>query len=182
MKKTFRKIGSVLQAVLLCLLAVLLIMVIVSSITGRKSGSLPRVFGLSFVVVQSGSMEPDIPVGSLIFIKSQAVYTVGDIVTYRDDSNAVGFTTHEIMSVSQDGTIITRGKTNNVDDPAFPADRIQGKFIGQFKGVGYAVEWVKTPVGMVVVIGAGLFVFFLPDLIARLKKNQNRSIEEDGNG
>ena len=49
-------------------------------------------------VVQSGSMEPAIRTGSLIFVKPMEKYVVGDIVNIKDGKNSV---THRIVEKKQ---------------------------------------------------------------------------------
>ena len=54
---------------------------------------LPSVFGLSYLVVTSGSMSPAVQTGEIIVIKSEDNYNIGDVVTFRDKSS---FVTHRI--------------------------------------------------------------------------------------
>src|SRR3989344_800103 len=55
--------------------------------------------GIDAKVVQSGSMEPAIPVGALVFIAPLASYEAGDVVTFGKDSASAVPTTHRIVNV-----------------------------------------------------------------------------------
>ena len=49
-------------------------------------------------IVQSGSMEPSIRIGSIVVIKPNASYAVGDVVTFGKDTQQDIPTTHRISS------------------------------------------------------------------------------------
>ena len=66
------------------------------------------------VAVASGSMEPALPVGSLIVITPASdPLAVGEVITFNGDGRLV---THRIASIRPDGFPVTRGDANNVDD------------------------------------------------------------------
>jgi signal peptidase I len=77
-----------------------------------------------FYWVQSGSMEPAIKTGSLIVLQQNASYAVGDIITFkseseRNENNPKRTTTHRIVSeTSKDGQIQyqTKGDANDIAD------------------------------------------------------------------
>ena len=80
--------------------------------------STPRLFGYDMYNVVSGSMAPEIPVGSMIFVESVeaesiveddiiAFYRNGSIITHRAVSNNI-----------VEGKITTKGDANNVEDMA----------------------------------------------------------------
>lgn len=60
---------------------------------------------LKVLVVQTGSMQPLIPVGSLIVTRPASSYQIGDVVTYRLGHS---FVTHRIIS-AQDKQFRTQG-------------------------------------------------------------------------
>lgn len=82
--------------------------------------------------VQSGSMEPAIHTGSLIFVKPLADYSVGDIVTKKTDDPKMTVT-HRIVSKEEvDGQVAfeTKGDANDSSDgEKFGKDMIIGKKI-----------------------------------------------------
>lgn len=78
-------------------------------------GSLPFVgcFGeYRICCIMSGSMEPLIQTGSLVFVKPAQEYAVGDIITYRCGETSV---THRIVKKTEEG-YVTKGDANPAPD------------------------------------------------------------------
>jgi len=65
-------------------------------------------------VVDNGSMEPTLPVGTFIIPWSTDHVSVGDIITFRDDDGYVA--THRVIGVAVDGSISTKGDANTSPD------------------------------------------------------------------
>ena len=105
--------------------------------------------------VQSGSMEPTIHTGSLIFVKPQADYVVGDIITKRTDDPKVTIT-HRIVSKEEvNGKIAfdTKGDANNAPDGTkFTKEGIVGKMILDIPYIGYPDGYAKTTQGLILLI------------------------------
>lgn len=112
---------------------------------------LPMVNGVGSVFVTSGSMEPDVPTGSLAVVQKQGAYEVGDAVTYVSPSeNAL--VTHRIVGYDELGRVIARGDANNVDDPAFDPSLIEGKVIACVPCAGLLAQALQTPEGLAAVL------------------------------
>lgn len=78
---------------------------------------IPRVFGYMPYAVLSGSMEPELPVGSMVFVHEvePSAIAVGDAATfYRSDGAVVTHQVYEIDPVAQ--TIGTQGIANKNTD------------------------------------------------------------------
>ena len=69
---------------------------------------MPKIFGYSYAVVISGSMEPEIQVKDIVYVKEQDSYAVGDVITYEKYG---AFITHRIIDIV-DGEYITKGDKN----------------------------------------------------------------------
>lgn len=86
------------------------------------------VLGWEPVTIISGSMAPTIQPGHVVMVAPYGGEALGkgDVVTYRD-AEADRLVTHRIAQVHDDGTYVTRGDANAVDDrlPLEP-DRIVG--------------------------------------------------------
>lgn len=121
------------------------------SITGNR---LPMPFGVGAAVVQSGSMEPTLYKGDLLFVKAQDDYGVGDIVVYQSEGILV---VHRIVAVNGD-TVTTQGDANNVPDKPFDAGCIKGRVIGRIPGVGYVIDFLKTPLGILLLVGCSVLL------------------------
>lgn len=116
---------------------------------------LPELFGYSNLAVLSGSMEPAISTGDLVVIHRQEHYKMGDIITY-DDGGA--FTTHRIVEETSGG-FVTRGDANHVSDdrPVMP-EQIRGRVVFTVPGLGNALLFLRTPVGLGLILVLGLLL------------------------
>ena len=141
-----------------------------------------RLFGLQVYSVLSGSMEPEYPVGSLIYVKAvdYKELKVGDPITFLLDKDTV--VTHRIIEVLVDeedpNTIrfFTQGDANDVPDGAsVHYKNIVGKPVFSIPYLGYVSNYIQNPPGMYVAIAAGailILLVFLPDLFEDEKKNK----------
>lgn len=119
---------------LLRALYVIFSLILLSAAVQRIQGKpVPTVLGWGAAVVQTGSMEPAIPTGSLIIIQNTGDYKVGNIVTYLDKRDIA--VTHRIIAVNGD-MITTQGDANNAKDRPFGADRVIGKVQHILPGIG----------------------------------------------
>ena len=117
--------------------------------------------------VNSGSMEPAVHLGSLVFVRPAAQYFEGDVITFADRNDPKSTTTHRILSVSRDEdlnktTFETKGDANEDKDVSSITDnRVLGKVIFILPLLGYIVAFAKTQLGFtfLIVIPATLLIF-----------------------
>lgn len=116
--------------------------------------------------VQSGSMEPAIKTGSLVFTLPKDEYKKGDIVTYRRGGDTTTVT-HRIISESTDPdigitTYITQGDANDAPDvqPVFKQN-IVGRVVLNVPFIGYPIAFAQTQLGfmLMVVVPATLIIY-----------------------
>lgn len=187
MKKTIAVlrwiVGIVLILILLLNLAVIGIRAVVASGNGALLGIdapegayTPVVFGYSWAVVLSGSMEPALSVDDLVISKAQEQYAVEDIVTFYSGK---GLVTHRITGQA-DGGFITKGDANNVEDAGILSQsQIVGKVVYTIPNVGPAIEYVKSPLGMGCLIAMGLLLIEIPYTIESLKTSEERRPKDE---
>ncbi|NTW89292.1 MAG: signal peptidase I [Candidatus Moranbacteria bacterium] len=151
MKKFFSvMVNTVYAAFLLLALAVLL--------------SMFSVAGVRLYTVLSGSMEPTLHTGSIIFVIPQASYQVGDVVTRKTEDPAVTVTHRISEKIDRDGDTVfhTKGDANDVADAEdIPVSSIIGKEAVTVPWMGYAVNFAKTKEGfaLVVIVPAAIIVY-----------------------
>ena len=110
------------------------------------------------LVVTSGSMEPEVSVGSMVLVRPSARYEVGDIVTYKQagETSKSETTTHRIVAIDEEGgakRFQTRGDANNSADAALiSADQIIGKYYFGVAIIGYLIQYLKTLPGLILII------------------------------
>jgi signal peptidase len=133
------------------LLGIIAIMVILSLF---PISGLPRI-----LTVESGSMEPAISRGSLVFVLTDNKYELNDIVTYisLDANLSEVLITHRVIRIENtDNSDIyyhTKGDANNVEDlDAVNFDMIVGKVIFFIPILGFLVSFAKTKLGVILLI------------------------------
>jgi signal peptidase len=131
-------------------------------------------WGAGFFLIASGSMEPEIPVGSLILVKrvSSEIIAVGDVVTFLATRNDT-VVTHRVreVRVEESGYVfITRGDANNTDDPPLTEDRVIGRVIFTAAGVREVVNQFRNIRALgIAIISAGLAIGIVGFLTRKLK-------------
>jgi len=138
--------------------------------------------------VMSGSMEPTLPVGSLIVVKPVGEYKVSDVITYKSTAKKNDFTTHRIHEIKdKDGTktFVTKGDAN--EEPDFESvglDRVIGKQRFTIALVGYVLWFVKTLPGLIIiiVIPALILIYDEVDKIKKEFKNIKKARKKKAKG
>lgn len=116
-------------------------------------GRLGPAFGIEPIIIRSGSMSPEIPVGSLVVVRRSAPEAIhpGAVVTIRmRDGHLL---THRVTRVAQlpDGLFLeTKGDANDAPDPVLvPASAVAGVAIEVIPYAGYLLAFLSLPTGMV---------------------------------
>ncbi len=138
----------------------------------------PELFGYSQLVVTSGSMVPEFSAGDVILIKERDSYKLGDVVTFRDSAGSL--VTHRLVGRTQ-GQFITKGDANNVEDKdLLPPERIVGGLVTYIPGVGQALLFLRTPLGLLLLIVIGFLLIEAPALLGAVrKKGKGRHAHEE---
>ncbi|TSC68582.1 MAG: type I signal peptidase SipW [Parcubacteria group bacterium Gr01-1014_56] len=140
-------------------------------VTGLFLASLAPIPGnIEVKIVKSGSMAPAIPVGSLVVVKPQASYAVGEVVTFGEDSARQIPTTHRIVSIEGSGTNVSyrvKGDANEEADPELVnPNQIIGKVFVAVPYAGYVLDFAKQPLGFALLIGVPAALIILEELLA----------------
>jgi len=114
-----------------------------------------------FFTNRSNSMNPLIDTGSLIAVKSQPEYNVGDVISfYSKINNREEIITHRIVQIGGN-VYVTKGDANQAIDRNIVTPRLViGKVVAVIPSVGYFLNFVKSPLGaLLLIIGpAGLII------------------------
>ena len=140
-----------------------------------KKSKIPSVFGYSMLIIASPSMTGSIEAGDAIIIKNSDSYAVGDVITYFpvDESFSV---THRIVRMEGD-KFYTKGDANQSEDPdPVSIEQIAGKVAVKLDKVGYFIEWLKSPVG---IIFAATFIVLLILIIVIADKRRGKTGSAD---
>lgn len=105
------------------------------------------------VVIRGGSMEPTIPLGSLVIVRAGPIDQIrpGDVVTLRLNGDAL--VTHRVVRVAElaDGRYLeTKGDANGDPDPVLvPAQSVLGIVTTTVPKAGFLVAFLTIPTGMI---------------------------------
>ncbi len=146
-----------------------------------------KLLGLQTFSVLSGSMEPDYPVGSLIYVKKADVRDIrsGDVITFMVNENTVA--THRVTEVlnaenSYSPCFKTKGDANSTEDAGTVQYRnVIGKPVFSIPYLGYLACFFYQPTGKIITLIAAVILIaftFLPDMLCR-KKDNRQSTELD---
>ena len=115
--------------------------------------------------ISSGSMEPTLPVGTIVLEVPADQLQKGDIITFLQDGQASP-TTHTFVGFDDDGGLMTMGDANPTPDvrdtPLTVAD-VKGKVFAQIM-IFVPSFWLSTKgLGVILLAAAGAFLFLTRD-------------------
>ena len=155
-----KKICSFFSTILMLLLVVIAALLLV-----------PKLLGYTQYAVISGSMEPNIPVGSIVYDKEvePEELEIGDVITYRLSGDTL--VTHRIVAIDETTqSVQTKGDANEAEDGTpVPYSEIVGLKVFHVPLLGYISIYGKTPLGIATVCGVLVILIllnFLPDILS----------------
>lgn len=153
--RIINKIGYILIGILLLLIAIV---------------KLPGVFGYQSYCILSGSMEPQIPTGSVVYVQKVAWEEIqpGDCITFRIGTDTELTATHRVVSIDQEKKeIVTKGDANKTEDiMKVRENMLMGKVMYTLPFAGYGAWFLRTLAGKVCCI-----VIFLMVLVPEKKRS-----------
>lgn len=192
--KAVSKTLSVLSIVVIVLLLLILLNNIIFIVAGALDpDGLPTAFGVTPLLVLSGSMEGDeedaFPEGSIIFLLEPKDLEEGDVITFYDPSSTKkSMVTHRIVEIiEENGSVLyqTQGDVNNTEDKHLVGT---GNVIGELwfsvPTLGYVIHFMQQPLGMLLCIGVPVIAFVLWDFFFGRKtdKKDKNEDKKDGEG
>lgn len=158
--------------------------IMLAALLASLAFTIPRFMGMQTYVVVSGSMEPSIPVGSLVYAKHVEPKTLvpGDVIVFysTDASSMKGGAasneaipiTHRVIENHVESTeIITKGDANAKNDFS-PVSYINvlGKVLVHVPGLGLLAAPFATSTGKIAVVMVILAGFLLTEAGNRMKR------------
>lgn len=117
------KVIKVLQGGITALLVVIIAILLVVFF-------IPQCLGYQPYNIETGSMTPRYPIGSMIYVRSIAFEELKeqDVVTYRTAQGSGWVVTHRITQIDREAkTVVTKGDANNTEDGTLYYSNIIGK-------------------------------------------------------
>ncbi|MBO5258962.1 MAG: signal peptidase I [Agathobacter sp.] len=167
MKKVIGRILSVTGAIIM----VLLILVCLPF-------TLPKLFGIQLYEVKTESMEPEYPVGSVVYVRSASFdeISVGDVVTYSLGTDTDLVMTHRVIEIDQEKQcFITKGDANAVED-ADPVSfsRVIGKPVCCIEKIAVISNFINSAFGIKVIVSIFVLVLAMWLIADQLKKTGHK--------
>jgi len=108
------------------------------------------VYGIRPYIVQTGSMSPAMPAGSVCFVNHRADFDdvqEGDIIAFRLGTSTI--VTHRAVKIQEDG-IVTKGDANKItDDALVTQENFAGKTVFQIAEIGKQIQHLRTTEGKI---------------------------------
>jgi signal peptidase I len=144
------------------------------------SPALPTKRFVATYVVASGSMEPTLKIGSIVFVQPVPIESlkIGDIISFVSPTDPKSIIIHRIYSVNNVGNTLsfkTKGDNNNAKDiwDVSPLS-LKGKYLVAVPYVGYITVLMKDPWMFALIIGIPALIL----LVFQIKKIRE-GIEEE---
>lgn len=166
-RKILGWIGDGFFGILVAILGLIIVcnvaLIIQESLHPEKPASF---FGLIPVIVESGSMSGSakghVEIGDLLLARKTDVKTLteGNVILYQDGDITV---CHRIVAVGfyEDGSryFIMKGDANNIEDAnPVPEEQVSGIVRHRIPGVGYFLNFMQSPLGMLISIALPLII------------------------
>lgn len=158
-----KKSGNMFSA----LLGILGTLIIIAVIVCMIPLAVPKLMGYQTYDVVSGSMEPEIPVGSLVLVKEAEPETVvsGDVIAFYGAADGVVVTHRVVENDKQAGEIITKGDANEQNDMnPVPYRNLIGRVENHYPVIGGIMAGLTTGMGkiyLLMILAAGVILNFL---------------------
>lgn len=122
-------------------------------------------------IVKSGSMEPAIPTGSIVYIAKSSLdkIHVNDIIAYRMNDMIV---IHRIIDFAEEGKgYITQGDNNKTKDISpVSFEQLNGKVVFHIPYLGYVHSWLQCYIKKILL---GLLIWYIIGLLVKVIKIHN---------
>ena len=172
-------------AIVLIAASVLVLLVVVLT----PQGQVPRILGYSVLRVTTGSMEPEIPVNSMILVRrtDPGAIREGDVITFFSQEPGLegALNTHRVQSIAQRyGSLYftTKGDANALEDQApVTSEALVGKVVFVSAAMGAVLRLLTNPLVFVPLILLPLLGMLVMNTVrtARLAAKLARQEEEE---
>jgi len=156
-------------------LFVLLPLIIITFLISRTQ----LIPGIKSYVVQTGSMTPSIPVGSVTYTQRRDDYKEGDVIAFTNKSGMI--ITHRIISIGKVKNKIAyqvKGDANQaVDGELVPVENVIGSVTFHLPYIGKIIALIRTPMGFISLIILPTLLFIATELWS-IKKEIETSVEK----
>ena len=133
--------------------------------------TVPRFFGYEIVNVISGSMEPEIPVGSIVYVKQIDPVGIeeGEIILYASEGSEI---LHRVVSNHQvEGYLVTKGDANEQEDiKEVQYATVRGRVEKHYPVIGQLMMILSNTLGKVLLLCLALCGGLLNVVAGRMQR------------
>ena len=154
--KIIKIIYKIIRIIFKTILAITLAsVVILATQTLINKDKIPSIMGVEVLQVVSESMKGTLNINDVIIAKKVEVKSlnVGDIIVFKKDGAVI---THRITNIVKRYDKLefeTKGDANNTPDKGtVKEENIEGKYICTIKYIGNILKFIKTPIGLTLVV------------------------------
>lgn len=169
-------------------LGIVMLLTMYAALSSRLNHGTPNVFGRQVYEVLSGSMEPKIHTGSIIFDNPHVnvkQLQVGDVITFNVPHENI-IVTHriaQVLNVNGQPVFETKGDANPTKDTwKIPGNDVIGGYSNlTIPYIGYYLNFLKTRLGvslLLIVPGALLIIFAMASMFREILKLQKGTKED----
>ena len=162
--KKDKKSGNILSA----LLGILGTLIIIAVIVCMLPLAVPKLMGYQTYDVVSGSMEPEIPVGSLVLVKETEPEEIlkGDVIAFMSARDTGTVVTHRVVeNDAENGEFITKGDANEQNDMnPVPYGDLIGRVEKHYPVIGGIMAGLTTGMGkiyLLMIVASGVILNLL---------------------
>ncbi|MBR3275470.1 MAG: signal peptidase I [Eubacterium sp.] len=158
---------------------VLGIVLIVAVIAACIPLTVPKFFGYEIYSIVSGSMRPEYPVGTVVYVKDMEPAQVeeGDVIAFVRENSIV---VHRVVqNRTVEARFITKGDANEINDiDPVPYDNMVGRVEKKFPVAGHFLSIFNTFVGKIYFLGVALIGVLFCALSSLLKDKRGKDLQE----
>ncbi|MBR0373673.1 MAG: signal peptidase I [Mogibacterium sp.] len=120
--------------------------------------AVPKLLGFQTYAVMSGSMEPNIPVGSVIYAGDVDPATLGegDVIVFYNGKSDVPITHRVVRNDTDKAEVITKGDANQKEDAPIPYENVIGVVKVHIPYLGHIFAVMSTVSGKLALVAVAL--------------------------
>ena len=166
-----KKILKILSCVVLIIVAIYSTIIIFQKNVWKDK--VPSFMGYKNFIILTGSMEPTLNTGDIVFVKETTDIKEQDIISFKVNNSIV---THRIIETKKEENkklYITKGDANSgIDSKLTSMEEIEGKYVFKIPLIGNVIIFLKSPLGIAILLLI-LITFFIISFKKTKKKPQD---------
>ena len=155
-----KKILRILFWIILIIIAIYSTVIIFQKIIWKDK--VPNFFGYKNFIVLTGSMEPTLNTGDIVFVKETPDIKEQDIISFRVNNSIVTHRVVKIKTVDNNTYYATKGDANSdADTELVSLEEIEGKYIFKIPFLGNIINFFQKPMGIIILVAILIGILFL---------------------